>query len=917
MGLRPHFFALRFVQSQYRRKVALRAAQANDSIGNFFSWEFPMTTPMRYLGPLAAALATALPALAQEAPMARVEITGSSIKRLQSETATPLTVFRAEDLIRQGLTTAQEVLDRVPSNQSSFGAANAVGGNASGLPTGGQATADLRGLGGDKTLVLLNGRRLATHPYDGASVDLNLIPVAALERVEVLRDGASAIYGTDAIGGVINFITRRAVDRTTVAVETVLPAETGGRERRANVTFGGGDLERDRWGFVAIVDYHKQDVLTSQQRPFSSTGVIPSRGLNETSGTTFPGNYFDPVSEVQGNPGAATGCNPPLSVPHATNGTCRQDYTRQIDDLPETERTTGYGKATFRIGADHTASVELLHAENRVMARTAPPPQTDLILPASSPYYPGNAGAVPAQAGLSGGPLTVNWRPTEAGQRQIHSRGTGTRLTATLEGLVAGWDYQGGLSHSVSRSEEIFTGGYVTDATFAAGVFNGILNPFGLQDAAGRAYLAGTALRGRVQDARNAQTAFDLKASRELLQLKGGKLAVALGTEFRHEEADFNVNRDIAGQASSSGLSGSLSKDGSRNIQAVFGEISAPFLPDVEATLAARYDHYSDAGSTTNPKASLRWQAHRTLVLRGSASTGFRAPTLFEKNAPLSRNDTSNTYDDPILCPNGVPQPGANPLRDCDLQQFKLQGGNQNLSPEKSRTYALGAVIEPIPAVTLTLDYWNIRLRDKIGALPEQTIYGNFEKYRALFLRNPDGSPNAILDLNENLGKVKTDGVDVSLTVRSPMHTWGIVTVALDGTWVHRYRYQNERDGEYIDNVGRYADNYVVFRWRHNASLTWRQGPWSATVAHNFRTRYDDQNLVDAQYFNRVSSYSLVNLSGTYTGFANVTLTAGVKNLFDKDPPFSNQGTVFQKGYDPRYTDAIGRALYLRGTYAF
>jgi iron complex outermembrane receptor protein len=340
-------------------------------------------------------------------------------------------------------------------------------------------------------------------------------------------------------------------------------------------------------------------------------------------------------------------------------------------------------------------------------------------------------------------------------------------------------------------------------------------------------------------------------------------------------------------------------------------------MQNLEASLAARWDHYSDVGSTTNPKASFRWQPHKTFVLRGSASTGFRAPTLFEKNAPLSRNDTSNSYNDPILCPGGVAQPGSNPLRDCDLQQFKLQGGNPELQPEKSRTFALGAVFEPTPAVTLALDYFNIRLREKIGALPEQAIYGNYTKYADRFLRFPDGSPNAILDLNENLGKVRTDGVDVSLTWRAPRTDFGNFTFTLDGTYIHNYEYQNERDGEFVQNTGRYADNYVVFRWRHNASLTWRSGVWSATLAHNFKTGYDDQNLVDEEFRQRVPSYSLVNLSGTYTGFKNVSLTAGVKNLFDKEPPFSNQGTVFQKGYDPRYTDPIGRALDLRGSYSF
>ena len=880
--------------------------------------------PLRLL--CASLLAAWLPAaLAQSAEetaapaMQRVEVTGSSIKRLVSETATPLSIFRAEDFARQGLSTAQEVLSKIPSNASSMGSGNAVGGNTSGLPTGGQASADLRGLGGDKTLVLLNGRRIANHPYDGASVDLNIIPIAALERVEVLRDGASAIYGTDAIGGVINFITKRSVNTTNLTAEVVAPQHRGADEHRLNLSTGVGQLNTDGYNLFGVVDYHQQDVLTSQDRAFSSTGIIPGRGLSVTSGTTFPGNYFDAAANggagLAGNPYAAGGCRPPLSVA-AANGTCRQDYTRQIDDLPAQKQVALFGKGSVKLGGGHLATLEYLHAENKVKARTAPPPQIGLILPASSPYYPGNAGGVPAQAGLSGQPLSVNWRPVEAGQRQIDSRGQADRLLLALEGELAGWDYQGALVRSVSKSSEDFTGGYVQDASFAAGVMNGILNPFGEQNAAGKDYLASTALRGEVQNAKVTTTGIDLKASRELMRLAGGPLALALGAELRREKAQFNVNREIAGQASSSGLSGSLSKNGERDIEAVFGELNLPLVKNLEVQLAARFDHYSDAGSTTNPKIGLRYQASDRLVLRGSASTGFRAPTLFEKNAPPSRNDTNDSYDDPILCPGGVPQPGANPLRDCDLQQYKLQGGNENLKPEKSKTFAFGVVFEPVKEVTLAVDYWNIRLKDKISSLPEQSIFGNYEKYQALFLRNPDGSPYAILDLNDNLGKVKTDGVDVSLNASLWRGAYGEVSLAVDGTWIHQYDYQNERDGAFIHNVGRYADNNPVFRWKHTATLNWRSGAWGATVSQAYKSGYTDQNSVDAQYRHDVSSYSLVNVSGSYAR-QGWLLTAGVKNLFDREPPFSNQGTLFQKGYDPRYTDPVGRAWYLRGSYTF
>ncbi|WP_229490753.1 TonB-dependent receptor [Pseudoduganella namucuonensis] len=861
-------------------------------------------------------------ALAQTAdqPMQRVEVTGSSIKRLVSETANPLTVFKAEDFVKQGLTTAQEVLDRIPSNSSSYSAGNTVGGNSSGLPTGGQASADLRGLGGDKTLVLLNGRRIANHPYDGASVDLNIIPVSALERVEVLRDGASAIYGTDAIGGVINFITRRSVQGTTITAEAILPRKVGADEKRVNISSGFGDLDKDGFNVWGVFDYHKLDILTSQQREFSKTGVIPSRGLNLTSGTTFPGNFFDPGSNITGNPGRATGCDAPFSLPIGGGGTCRQDYTRLIDNLPAQEQTAFFGKATFKINNDHQATIEYLHAENDVLSHTAPPPQTGLTLPRTSKYYPGNSGGVPAMAGLSGQPLSVNWRPTEAGQREINSIGAADRLSIGAEGLLGAWDYKTAFTLSESRSAEWFTGGYVQDSGFAAGVANGILNPFGKQDAAGKAYLDSVALRGKVQDGKTRNTGIDFKASRELMDLAGGKMGVAVGGELRREEADFFVNRDIASQAASSGLSGSQSTSGSRTIKAVFAEVNLPLIKDLEVQFATRFDDYSDAGNTTNPKLGVRYQPSKQVVLRGSASTGFRAPTLFEKNAPQSKNDTNNSYNDPILCPGGVPSsnPITNPLRDCDLQQFKLQGGNPNLSPEKSKTFAFGIVLEPIPQATLAVDYWNIKLKDKINALPEETIYGNYAKYQDRFIRNADGSPFAILDLKENLGKVNTDGVDVSLTLRSGATSWGNLTFSLDGTYVHKYEYQDEREGPFTQNVGRYAANNPVFRWKHNAVIGWRMGVWSASLAQSFKTGYTDQNLdIPAQFLNEVPSYSLWNLSATYTGIKGLSLTGGVKNLLDKEPPFSNQGTLFQKGYDPRYTDPVGRSLYLRGSYSF
>ena len=218
--------------------------------------------------------------------MQKVEVTGSSIKRLSSQTALPITSIKAEDFIKQGLTTAQEVMNTIPMNQSSTGSSQSVGSG-----TGGMSSADLRGLGSDKTLVLLNGRRIASHPFNGAAVDLNIIPLSALDRVEVLRDGASAIYGTDAIGGVINFILKKNY-RGLETQAFVDVTEAGGSEiGRASVTGGWGDLQVDGWNVLATFAHSQNKALRGDQRDFVNT-FQPDRGVSVDTRGSPSANVF-------------------------------------------------------------------------------------------------------------------------------------------------------------------------------------------------------------------------------------------------------------------------------------------------------------------------------------------------------------------------------------------------------------------------------------------------------------------------------------------------------------------------------------------------------------------------------------------------------------------------------------------------
>lgn len=168
-----------------------------------------------------------------------------------------------------------------------------------------------------------------------------------------------------------------------------------------------------------------------------------------------------------------------------------------------------------------------------------------------------------------------------------------------------------------------------------------------------------------------------------------------------------------------------------------------------------------------------------------------------------------------------------------------------------------------------------------------------------------------------NLGEVHTRGVDLSLLYRLPRMSWGNVSVSVDGTYVDKYEYQNERGGPFFQRAGRYSDEKPVFRWRHNATVAWTMAPWTVTLANRYLSGYDDQNDVDPQFEQRVEPYSTWSLSGTYTGNKQIDITAGIKNLFDEDPPYTNQTTTFQQGYDPRYTDPLGRTFYVKAMYRF
>lgn len=858
----------------------------------------------------AAAVAASPEAAVSTTQLQRIEVTGSAIRRVDAETAVPVTILRTEQLQKEGVRTTEELVSRIVASQSNYNASRAVGES-----TGGASFADMRGIGANKTLVLLNGRRLANNAIDGSAVDLNTIPFAALDRVEILRDGASALYGTDAIGGVINFITKTSVTDGQVSIGYDYPTHSGGGEsRNFNGSWGFGDLENDRFNVFGVLNYDKQHHLSAIDRSFTKD-YQPERGLNGTSGRAFPATYNQ--NGFSENPAAASGCSGPNLI--NANGNCRYSTRSYIDALPETEKTSIFSKATGKLGDDHNVSLDYFWARNNNTTIIGPSLVTGLEINPGTAFYPGS-GITPAPTSFAidpTQPVGVDFRQEATGPRVQYDQNTSQRLQLTFDGNVAGWDYNVGASYNENKVVSSLHSGYTDDALITEGIANGTLNPFGEQTQEGLNLLSSSNLSGDYQTAVGRVKAVDGRVSREIGDWFGaGPSALAIGGEFRKEEFSTSIE-EWAGNLSSLGVdpAGSVSAD--RHVSAEYAELNVPVLDSLELTAAVRHDKYSDVGGTTNPKYSFRFQPIKELVVRGAYSEGFRAPSLYELYNPNFITWTAGDYNDPSLCPGGNAAAGGLASRDCSQQFRNRSGGNQDLAPETARNVTLGFVYQPVRNLSVGLDFWWIDISGQIEEFPEASVFDNPETYSDRIVRAADGSIDYIVTGLANLGKVKTNGVDVTLDYRFPTSPYGQFGLTLQGTVVNRYDYQEQKGGAYIDNVGNYAsggDGRVVARWKHALTASWAKGPYSASLTNRFQSRYRDY---DTEGHERVASYSVWDLSASYTWNKTLDLDVGVKNLFDRDPPFSNQADTFQSGYDPRYTDPLGRTLFTRATYHF
>ena len=928
---------------------------------------------LKKLAHLIALIGVVSPAMAQDEPsqqsVQRVEITGSSIKRVAKEGALPVQVITADQIGKQGITSAEQLVAAISANGT--GADNMTSGNNvfgadADRVSGGASYASLRGLGPNHTLVLVNGRRLANFGASAKAVDLNSIPMAAVQRVEVLKDGASAIYGTDAVGGVINFIMRSSYQGVEATINDNFTQDGGGATRRLSVLAGKGDLEKDGFNFMASLTTDHNDELSSHQRSFAN-GYQPSRGLSpDTTGTpyanqltgagtalgssfTVPGStnkYLQAgLLSLQGKcdsvPGMMqynTALWKDLTSPLRSTYSCAYDYGADYVMQQPVERTNYLLRSVVKLAPDHKMTVELLGSNTKATAILTPlqistglatsvttlagTTVINTAYPVGGPYYQNLQPYISTFDPTK--PIAYKWRSDPVGNRtQQNDTDTG-RLLVGFEGTIGGkWDYKQDFSYSASWTKTALSDGYVLSIPFYKALGTGIINPWALpgqgQTQAAQDLINSVKYIGPLQHGKTSLAQIAGSVSGEVYQLPAGPVSMAVGYDLRRETYGFAQDVDASTILLAPG-NGNQDTIG-RNVAALYTELIIPITKELETQLALRTDHYSVIGNTTNPKIAFRYQPTNWLLFRGSANKGFLAPSFTQLYSGRLFQQLPNGIIDPVGCPT---HPG-NPAYCAIERQNYFSGGNPNLVPETSKQGTLGVIVEPLKGYSVSLDWWAINTQNAILNRTPQIVLANAQALSSDIVRNADGTINYINAGWINAGGVRTRGVDVGLRGEGVLPYGFKWSATLDGTWTQSYKYQEIPGQAYVEEVAQFYTRDLYLRWKHNATLNLSRGDWSGALSQIYKSGYKDQ-VPDGGIappppgFNPdVASYTTYSLFGSYTGIKNTSITVGIQNLLNTNPPFTahNVDLVVGAGWDPRVADPRGRAISFEIKYKF
>lgn len=891
---------------------------------------------------------------AQPQQLERVTVTGSNIKRLAAETASPVQVVSRTEIQQTGANTLRQVLDTITATT-----ANELRDDGSGASFAAGATGvSLRGLGKAGTLVLLNGRRVANYALaDGAQitfVNIDSIAADAIERIEILKDGASAVYGSDAMAGVINIITRKDYKGVGLATsyQTGLSPDIG-KQTTASVVAGTGDVDKEGFNVFGNVEFYKREgyFLTDIKDYYPEWHKrLVSPAFGDPSLASNPGNLFpvtvNPVTGARtvGTRRANPAC--PASSRNAA-GACVLDINGLSQSSDPATRINTFIAGRVRMG-DLEGFAEVSHSKTKTEFLDLP---FGINAP-GTPYrwFDGNARRVQEvlkpllsatnPANNTGGLAGIEYRFTDyADMWSRPADASQYRVLAGVKGQTGNWDWEATIhrigadgksrgigAHRTDFVNAIQSGEYKIGQTNSRELLNRMFRPTSL-------------------DGENKQDVIDFKASGEAFSLLGAPVLAAVGAEYRDEYVKIKSSENLI--AAEIIGRGSVWVEGKRKLSSVYGELEHSPFKGLTANAAVRYDSATGFDSRFSPKLGLKYEVlPRTLLLRGTAAAGFRAPNIPESQGRIGLTGFFNGTLDPRRCDtatairNALNKGNANDRADaaaafssgCSVSLPAMISSNPKIKPELSRSFTAGLVFDPAPNLSIALDYWKIERRDEISYRDPSFVLAREltdPAYAALVARAPvsstdlsrlaraqqldpvamagvswaAGDVTSLLLQYENFGKTESSGVDLDIRGQVNAAEYGRVNLGLTATYALTSRTWDIDAGKYRPNT---VGNRSNPRLKVTSSASWSYGNWTTTLRANYTSQtnlnFDETDLTTwsaEACARRLSPGDLPCVRGAdirfdgalrYSGFKNMVLALNLGNLFGEEVPVDLRG---------------------------
>ena len=864
----------------------------------------------------------------------RISVTGSRIKRMDIEGASPITIISSADLINSGFTTVGEALRQ--SNLNAFGSWG--GGSNNGWAS--QNTVQLKGASAQHTLTLLDGRRMAKSPVlDGGATNLNTIPMAAVERIEILTDGASAIYGTDAIAGVINIILKKNFEGMEIKAKAERPSLEGGDANSFSIT---GGLSSDKGSLIFTIEHYQQDIIMQSARDYTQPHLLEGgdpTDANDWSNLSWTGRVLK-----QGGAGGwawehpfanDTGCGdvygdkfigPVNDRNYAGDSLCMFDYTQDAGQSVASKRDNTLLNYTYNVSDNIELTARAYWAKTETQDISAPTPAT-ISVPQGLPAYTTDAGLELKE--LYADPWAgVGYRFDTAGNRIGEHHDTVYDYTIALEGTEDSFEWDVAVSYN-NYVNFTWGTGYLLDGAQndLVGAWNNDTNQFEGWDPRdpNSALPAGATAN---YDKRMTADYLDFSGgvSFDLIELPSGELGVYVGASYRKESLDSQVDA-LAESGRIIGGNGGSGGKGDREVSAAYFEMMIPVLDSLEVNLAGRYDDYSDFGGTFNPQVSVRYNPIESVMLRGSYGEGFRAPTLADLNQGITEG--FGTLTNYIGC-----YEAGDAIDSCDLREEAATqtGGNPDLGPEESQTMNLGLVWDITDNIDFSLDYWKLDTDGLIqGISSNELLQTQAKLYEAADAQNiprPDISlvypgaaiallPNGRIDHVTapviNIGETEREGIDIAVNANFETD-FGEFDFGVNISKYLTYKYTYVDDGISIiseDQAGRHdvpdvRININIDYTLNDHSIHYFTNYTSAQATWDYNGEDEESGLYE------IDAHMTHNLSYNYMTPWNSSVTLGVNNLTDEEPEFDKWG-----GFNGNLYDIRGRIYYASFSQSF